>query len=168
MSIRINQKFLPFFFRLAQWPGDQRRPLGQHRLPYWRAVCHDQLGHLCRPGQARSSAGEPGSFGHCHRNRGRNREHRSSCRTGEDDPSLPSSSHLQHLTWYLHRCLVSGVLDREQAGLDVCFLLLHRHGKTTAEHSQHVWFKNKVQFRKLMMLSACVHLRDSHFSPCVP
>lgn len=25
---------------------------------------------------------------------------------------------------------VSGVIDREQAGLDVRFLLLHRHGRT--------------------------------------
>lgn len=44
--------------------------------------------------------------------------------------------------------LVSGVVDREQAGLDVRFLLLHRHGKTPAGPSR-VW--------------ALVHLQESHF-----
>lgn len=69
-------------------------------------------------------------------------------------PSLTTTCNTWH-GLYLHCCLVFGVLDREQAGLDVCFLLLHPHGETTAEHSQHVWFKNKVQFRKWMILLAC-------------
>lgn len=82
---KLELFFFLCLFRLAQWPGDKCSPLGQHWLLHRRSVCHDQLRHICRPGQTGSSAGEPGSFGHCHRNRGWNWEHRSSCRTGEDD-----------------------------------------------------------------------------------
>ncbi|CAG12141.1 unnamed protein product, partial [Tetraodon nigroviridis] len=116
---------------LAQRPGGKRRPPGQRWLLHRRPVRHDQLRHICRPGQTGSSAGQPGSVGHCHRNRGRNREHRSSCRTGEED-RLPVTFDLDS---YLHRFLVSGVADREQAGLDVCVLLLHRHD--SREHRLH-------------------------------
>uniref|UniRef100_A0A3P9JYB8 Major facilitator superfamily (MFS) profile domain-containing protein n=1 Tax=Oryzias latipes TaxID=8090 RepID=A0A3P9JYB8_ORYLA len=83
----------------------QRRHSGCNWLFHWRSVQHDQLSHFCRPGKTGGAEEQSGGPGYRHWDCGWNREHRSGCRT------------------------VRGFSDREQAGLDECFLLLRRHDR---------------------------------------
>ncbi|XP_034145922.1 sugar phosphate exchanger 3 isoform X4 [Esox lucius] len=93
-------------------PGGERRSPGRNGFLHRRAIQHDQLGHLRRPGTTGGPQGKSGGFGYCHRDSGRDREHRSRCRT------------------------VFGIPDREQTRLDVCVLLLHSHDR--GQHTLHM------------------------------